>query len=205
MTTCIDCGGDNASRVEIAAHCDPLPVVTGLGEWCPACAESVQRIRGAAMLHWLLHWHAQWGKDRLATCRRLESEVDDLARDLVADLALCEAASEGPWSHGLNLDPPDSGIETATGGCVAHIQDHGNVNTVTRTGEEFSHADARFVAASREGWPAAIRRALTAEADVELWHAATLDREEIIERQAAEVERLRAELARVRPDDCPLY
>lgn len=147
---------------------------------------------------------------------------DDLTRDLAADLALCEAASEGPWSHGLDLDPPDSGIETANGGCVAHIQDHGNVNTVARTGEEFSHADARFVAASREGWPAAIRRSLTVEADVELWHAATLDREEIIERQAAEVERLRAELSRVRailttpaeeegvdldfdPDDYPLY
>ena len=45
MTTCIDCGSDGASRVEVAAHCDPLPVVCVLGEWCPACAESVQRIR----------------------------------------------------------------------------------------------------------------------------------------------------------------
>lgn len=75
---CLDCGGDGASRLELAAHCDPLPPVTVLGEWCPACAESVQRMRGAAMLHWLLCWHAQWGEERLAMCRRLESEVDDL-------------------------------------------------------------------------------------------------------------------------------
>lgn len=50
-----------------------------------------------------------------------------------------------PWTHGLDLDPSDSGIEAAGGGCVAHIQCHGNLNTIRRTGEDFSHADAEFI------------------------------------------------------------
>ena len=68
--------------------------------------------------------------------------------------ALSAATSPGPWSHGLDMDPPDTGIEAAGGGCVAHVQCHGNVNTVARTGQEFSHDDARFVAESRALVPA---------------------------------------------------
>lgn len=57
-------------------------------------------------------------------------------------------ATPGPWSHGLDMDPPDCGIDGPNGGCVGHVQYHGNINTVARTGEEFSHADARLIAAS---------------------------------------------------------
>lgn len=69
---------------------------------------------------------------------------------------LAGAASPGPWSHRLELDPPDPGIDASPGGCVAHVQCHGNVNTIVRTGEEFSHADARFIAATRDAVPALV-------------------------------------------------
>jgi hypothetical protein len=65
-------------------------------------------------------------------------------------------ASPGPWTHGLEMEPPDPGIEAAGGGCVAFVQVHGNINTVVRTGEEFSHDDARFIAHAREDIPALI-------------------------------------------------
>lgn len=69
---------------------------------------------------------------------------------------LCERASEGPWTHGLELEPPDNLIEGENGGGVASIVCHGNVNTVARTGQEFSHNDARFIAASRTALPKAL-------------------------------------------------
>ena len=80
MTTCIDCGGDGASRLELAAHCDPLPPVTVLGEWCPACAESVQRAQGAAMLHWLVHWFANWHEGRRRETRTAADWWEELVR-----------------------------------------------------------------------------------------------------------------------------
>lgn len=54
----------------------------------------------------------------------------------------------GPWAHGVDDTPPDCSIESEGGGCVAHVQCHANINTVARTGEEFSHADARLIAAA---------------------------------------------------------
>lgn len=78
--------------------------------------------------------------------------------DLAAWQSLADLASPGPWSHRLDLTPPDPGIEAAGGGCVAHVQCHGNVNTVARCREEFSHDDARFIAASREAVPSLLRR-----------------------------------------------
>lgn len=56
MTTCLDCGSDGASRVELYAN-DSVMKFHVLGEWCPACAESIQRIQGAALLYWLIRWH----------------------------------------------------------------------------------------------------------------------------------------------------
>lgn len=59
---------------------------------------------------------------------------------------LAQAASPGPWEDRLELN--DSGIEDEDGACICHIQYHGNINTVTRTGEHFSHDDARYIAAA---------------------------------------------------------
>ena len=77
---CLDCGGDGASRLELAAHCDPLPPVTVLGEWCPACAESVQRAQGAAMLRWLVHWVANWHEGRRRETRAAADWWEELVR-----------------------------------------------------------------------------------------------------------------------------
>ena len=53
--------------------------------------------------------------------------------------------AKGPLSHGLDSEPPDCAIMDEHGGCVAFVQLHGNVNTIMRTGEQFSHADARRI------------------------------------------------------------
>lgn len=90
---------------------------------------------------------------------------DDLLRDAVADLAVCEAATPGPWSHDLDSDDPDGGISGPCGGLVCFVQHHGNVNTVARTGEQFSHDDARLIAMSRTALLAWIRRATVAEVE----------------------------------------
>ncbi len=72
--------------------------------------------------------------------------------------AMAAAASTGPWTHDLGEEPKYvwGEIEGANGGCVCVVMHHGNVNTVARLGEQFSHADARFIAASRETVPALI-------------------------------------------------
>lgn len=93
----------------------------------------------------------------------LSPTAADLARDLSADLAVCNAATPGPWVERLDLEPPDPGIESAGGGCVCHVQCHSNLNTVLRTGEEFRHTDARFIAIARTALPALIRRCHAAE------------------------------------------
>jgi hypothetical protein len=58
---------------------------------------------------------------------------------------LASAATPGPWYDELAAEPPSPGIETETGSCVAFAQ--------IREGEEFDHADARFIAAAREAVP----------------------------------------------------
>lgn len=57
--------------------------------------------------------------------------------------ALQDAATRGPWVD------DDGTIRDEHGSAVAFIQPHGNVNTVARTGEHYSKADAEFIAASR--------------------------------------------------------
>ncbi len=57
---------------------------------------------------------------------------------------VCAGASGGRWEW--SGDPDDSAIHSHNGGCVAFVQPHGNVRTVERTGEQYSHADARFIA-----------------------------------------------------------
>lgn len=82
-------------------------------------------------------------------------------RDLAADLALCEAATPGPWRYedgDVNRRDPRPAVLT--------YFDY-------EEGEWFIHADfadkddAIFSAAAREGWPIAIRRAMAAEAKLQ--------------------------------------
>ncbi len=75
---------------------------------------------------------------------------DDKDRDLKADLVLCEKATPGPWGY-------------------EHI--HGEAFSCGRRGLQYlergtqgTSDDVIWAAAARTGWPAAIRRALAAEA-----------------------------------------
>lgn len=63
--------------------------------------------------------------------------------------SLAEAASSGPWFNDLDAEDgrPEGLITDGRGYCVACVQPHGNIKTVARTGEQFSHDDARYIAA----------------------------------------------------------
>jgi len=82
------------------------------------------------------------------------------ARDLEADLAICEAAPPGPWI--ANTDPRfhDNLVWGPKG------PGWGTVAEATRYLKE-KREIAKFIAEAREGWPYAIRRALEAEAEVD--------------------------------------
>lgn len=60
-----------------------------------------------------------------------------------------------PWSW--DGDDNDPSIE-GNGGCVAHVQCHGNINTVAREGQQYSHADADFIAIARNAFDVMMRR-----------------------------------------------
>lgn len=94
-------------------------------------------------------------------------------RDLHADLALCEAATVGPWIYSdwpgsVNVVTPSRRIITSVYGMDA----------------QEANARGIFIAAARTGWPHAIERALEAEREVEALRERTLAAE-------AEVARLR--------------
>jgi hypothetical protein len=69
------------------------------------------------------------------------------ARDLEADLAICEAATPGPWV-----------ADKSTVKCQHYTL------LITYCGGQ---KETAFAAEAREGWPYAIRRALAAEAEVD--------------------------------------
>ena len=95
----------------------------------------------------------------------------DLARDLAADLALCEAAPPGPW---LDLFAGSNGLQRY----VAPAGWRGLPVLPVLYSYCPPHAALDMACAAREGWPAAIRLALH-------WQA--------------EAERLRAEVGRLTP------
>ena len=81
--------------------------------------------------------------------------MNEQKRNLDADLAICNAAAPGPWvySEGLYV------VKNVTGDSFEWDADF-----VAEAGAE---EDAAFIAAAREGWPHAIRRAQAAEAEVD--------------------------------------
>lgn len=92
------------------------------------------------------------------------------ARDLEADLAICEAATPTRWEHGYSY------------GAVPYtvVSRGAEDKTIARV---FRPGDARFIAEAREGWPYAIRRALEAEAEVDrLRHEIEILREQLEQR-----------------------
>lgn len=84
----------------------------------------------------------------------------DLARDLRADLAVAEKATPGPWQADMpagHVWHPD---------WLKRGWDRGIIATTD------CDEDTDAIATSRVAWPAAIRRALAAEAEVERLRAA---------------------------------
>lgn len=75
-------------------------------------------------------------------------------RDLHADLAICNAATAGPWALDYDCEDRKHCVE------AVNVSSWGGGVIVADCAEE---ADARFIAEARTGWPHAIERALTAE------------------------------------------
>lgn len=91
--------------------------------------------------------------------------ADDLARDLRADLALCEAASDPPW----RLDEDERlGLLMVVSGLKVVTHD----SYVGPYQGAWMRRDFRMLAAARSALPAAIRRALWAEPWIERAQAA---------------------------------
>ena len=75
------------------------------------------------------------------------SNITTPARDLEADLAICEAATPGPWTFDrISIKREEYAL------LLSYLS---------------TQDDLRFVAEAREGWPYAIRRALAAEAEID--------------------------------------
>lgn len=81
----------------------------------------------------------------------------EIKRDLAADLAICEAATVGPWTNFCDVKCEDTEYVTD----YDELTESGGdlVATFERV------ADATFTAEAREGWPHAIRRAVAAETE----------------------------------------
>lgn len=120
-----------------------------------------------------------------------------MKRDLHADLALCEAATNGPWTHsrfaaGYVMTDDDKCTIVAS---VVEYNEDGSIHKKF-AGEECL-ANRTLIAESREGWPEAIRRAIAAEAEVERLSAFIQSESECAIDTIAENERLRAVLAQI--------
>ena len=92
---------------------------------------------------------------------------DDLARDLRADLEVVEKAAPGPWNSALRIDgaPDDAAVFIPArpkwgGPSILVISPYSGLPRFRR------NEDARAIGLMREAWPAAVRRALAAEAEV---------------------------------------
>lgn len=102
-----------------------------------------------------------------------------MLRDLKADLELCNKATHGKWQASYDDDIKDDVrvCQVENGECVCCLALMGNYDY--DLGEWHYgdiaewRANADFIAAAREGWPEAIKRAIKAEqalADLEGGH-----------------------------------
>lgn len=102
----------------------------------------------------------------------LQPTPEDLARDAAADMAVCEAATPGPWD--------DNGADHWGAIPVYTLAtDVGYIMASSHFGQpEQARVDAAFIALARTAQPAWIRRAVAAEAEVA--RLKSLDVEEIV-------------------------
>lgn len=95
--------------------------------------------------------------------------MTEIKRDLRVDLAICAAASAGPWLFEPGSDPEwDGGFE---GGIIAHGGDYvcdfgDSTQYYPSEGSPPSTEDATFITEARTGWPHAIERAINAEKEL---------------------------------------
>ncbi|WP_035295167.1 hypothetical protein [Brevibacillus thermoruber] len=100
--------------------------------------------------------------------------MNTVVRDLEADLAICEAATPGPYT-----------IEPC--GCGHSACNFVFIHKINYSDGRLLPEDARFIAEARAGWPYTIRRALAAEAELLRVNVENRNLE-------AEVDRLRNEI-----------
>jgi len=125
--------------------------------------------------------------------------MSEIKRDAAADLAMCEAATPGPWFTGIRGGQCHKTHEHGNGDCVYDLVLHLADDWVEATvpGEEiFEYGydavrikrpeTAKFMAESREVLPHWINRAVAAEAEAEKYRSMWFDlKEEIKQRMDA--------------------
>lgn len=83
----------------------------------------------------------------------IKPTVQDKNRDLGSDLTVCDAATDGPWVYMGDDKIFDGEVRTCD-------------KFILIADKSDRPDDMFFIAEAREGWPAAIRRAMEAEAEV---------------------------------------
>lgn len=125
-------------------------------------------------------------------------------RDLQADLEICNKATPGPWEATSESDEDVRVCQIENEECVCCLALMGDYNWEKEEWKEGSikqwNKDAEFIAASREGWPEAIERAIKAEDEVERLQTLleTLNGECIVCDSVSEITKVQAELAQLR-------
>lgn len=89
----------------------------------------------------------------------------EIKRDLIADLAICDAATGGKWEWHDGKRHDLGSIVSDTEGSVCFFGN--NTTYYPLEGEEPTEEDITFMTEAREGWAHAIRRAIAAEAENE--------------------------------------
>lgn len=54
-------------------------------------------------------------------------------------------ATPAPWEADCEEDPQSSSFSTSDGSCVGFVQPYGNINTIIKTGKQFSDDDAKLI------------------------------------------------------------
>lgn len=107
-------------------------------------------------------------------------------RDLAKDLEICEKATPGPWMHLFGDTIIYTKLEDGCRGLpVARIE--------LGWRPDKRQGNFAFIAAAREGWPHAIKRAINAEAELARLHA----QDGYVESLEREVGRLKGRLEKV--------
>ena len=122
-------------------------------------------------------------------------------RDLNRDKEICDNATAGKWR--VEISPSWGEYDNVEVFCDDDLV--ADIYFVNVADQEERINNAAFIVAAREGWPAAIDRAIAAEAEVSKLKEATVDmRDKVLfererrEKAEAEVERLRGQVEKMK-------